>query len=170
MQATHTPHLDPIELELPVSPTSVSQARRSAADFAERRARRSDVELAVSEAVTNCIIHASPERAGGKITLRAEIRGSRLAITVSDDGTGMRPNLASRGLGIGIPLSTVLLYTDGLIERREHDIDVAIERLKQAFASGPEEPAEIVESLPAQFGAEREQDDIALLAARIGVS
>ncbi|MGZ5360429.1 MAG: ATP-binding protein [Solirubrobacterales bacterium] len=135
-----------------------------------RRARRSDVELAVSEAVTNCIIHAFPERADGKITLRAEIRGSRLAITVSDDGTGMRPNLASRGLGIGIPLSTVLLYTDGLIERREHDIDVAIERLKQAFASGPEEPAEIVESLPAQFGAEREQDDIALLAARIGVS
>jgi anti-sigma regulatory factor (Ser/Thr protein kinase) len=105
VQATQTPHPDPIELELPVSPTSVSEARRSAADFAERaRARRSDVELAVSEAVTNCIVHAFPARADGKITLRAEITGSRLAITVSDDGTGMRPNLASRGLGIGIPL------------------------------------------------------------------
>jgi anti-sigma regulatory factor (Ser/Thr protein kinase) len=105
VQATQTPHPDPIELELPVSPTSVSEARRSAADFAERaRARRSDVELAVSEAVSNCIIHAFPERADGKMTLRAEITGSRLAITVSDDGTGMRPNLASRGLGIGIPL------------------------------------------------------------------
>jgi PAS domain S-box-containing protein len=66
------------------------------------------------------------------------------------------------------PGSTILLYTDGLIERREYDIHVAIERLKSAFASGPAEPAEIVESLPAQFGAERVQDDIALLAARIG--
>ena len=88
-----------------MSPTSVSQARRSAAEFAERAgAKRDDVELAVSEAVTNCIVHAFPERADGKITLRAEVRGSRLAITVSDDGTGMRPNLTSRGLGIGIPL------------------------------------------------------------------
>jgi serine phosphatase RsbU (regulator of sigma subunit) len=64
--------------------------------------------------------------------------------------------------------STVLLYTDGLIERREYDIDVAIERLKDAFATGPQDPAEIVERLPAQLGAERVQDDIALLAARVG--
>jgi serine/threonine-protein kinase RsbW/stage II sporulation protein AB (anti-sigma F factor) len=89
-----------------VSPTSVSQARRSAAEFAERAGARrtTDVELAVSEAVTNCVVHAFPEGAGGRIRLQAEVQGSRLAITVSDDGTGMRPNLNSRGLGIGIPL------------------------------------------------------------------
>jgi stage II sporulation protein AB (anti-sigma F factor) len=107
LQATHSPppSPDPIELELPVSPTSVSEARRAAAEFAESAGARSDdVELAVSEAVTNCIVHAFPERADGKIRLCAEVRGSRLAITVSDDGTGMRPNLSSRGLGIGIPL------------------------------------------------------------------
>lgn len=105
MHATQTPRPEPIELELPVRPTSVSRARRSAADFAERAgAKRSDVELAVSEAVTNCVVHAFPEAADGKIRLRAEISGSRVAITVSDDGTGMRPNLSSRGLGIGIPL------------------------------------------------------------------
>jgi serine/threonine-protein kinase RsbW len=106
VQATQTPHPEPIDLELPVSPTSVSQARRSAAEFAERAGARrtTDVELAVSEAVTNCVVHAFPEGAGGRIRLQAEVQGSRLAITVSDDGTGMRPNLNSRGLGIGIPL------------------------------------------------------------------
>jgi serine phosphatase RsbU (regulator of sigma subunit) len=82
---------------------------------------------------------------------------------------GWREDLAIASNFANLPRgSTVLLYTDGLIERREYDIDVAIERLKEAFASGPEDPAAIVESLPAQLGAERVQDDIAVLAARVG--
>jgi hypothetical protein len=66
------------------------------------------------------------------------------------------------------PGSTVLLYTDGLIERREYDIDVAIQRLKDAFAAAPDDPQQIVDSLPVKLGAESVPDDIALLAARIG--
>jgi serine/threonine-protein kinase RsbW len=105
MHATKPPTPDPIELELPASAASVSQARHSAGVFAGLAgAAREDVELAVSEAVTNSVVHAFPGAASGTIKVRAEIQGSRLAVTVSDDGTGMRPNLASRGLGIGIPL------------------------------------------------------------------
>jgi serine phosphatase RsbU (regulator of sigma subunit) len=63
--------------------------------------------------------------------------------------------------------STVLLYTDGLIERREYDIEVAIQRLKDELAAAPDDPEEIVGSLPGKLGAESVPDDIALLAARI---
>jgi serine phosphatase RsbU (regulator of sigma subunit) len=62
--------------------------------------------------------------------------------------------------------STILLYTDGLIERRRLDLQVGIERLKEAFAAAGAPPESIVEEIPRAMGAERVPDDIALLAAR----
>jgi serine/threonine-protein kinase RsbW len=94
-----------LELELPAEPGSVTAARHAAGDFAARAgAAREDVELAVSEAVGNCVVHAFPEGGEGTITLRAGIRESRVVITVKDDGSGLRPNIRGGGLGLGIPL------------------------------------------------------------------
>ena len=39
------------------------------------------------------------------------------------------------------PSSTVVLYTDGLVERRGESLDVGLERLAEAAGGGPEEPA-----------------------------
>ena len=49
----------------------------------------SDVKMAVSEAVTNCIVHAYPESVG-KIYITASIfENSRVKITVRDRGCGI---------------------------------------------------------------------------------
>lgn len=48
----------------------------------------SDVKTAVSEAVTNCIVHAY-SYGEGTITIECKIEGSILHITVSDSGRGI---------------------------------------------------------------------------------
>lgn len=48
----------------------------------------SDIKTAVSEAVTNCIVHAYPDGVG-KITLEGEIDGDGLHINVIDNGVGI---------------------------------------------------------------------------------
>ena len=42
----------------------------------------------------------------GTISIRARIDRDRLIVVVADDGTGMRPNVDSPGLGFGISLIT----------------------------------------------------------------
>ncbi len=48
----------------------------------------SDVKTAVSEAVTNCIVHAY-EGKGGKITIECEAEEDVLHIRISDEGKGI---------------------------------------------------------------------------------
>ncbi len=48
----------------------------------------SDIKTAVSEAVTNCIVHAYPEREDW-ITIDCETEKATLHITVSDNGKGI---------------------------------------------------------------------------------
>ena len=47
-----------------------------------------DIKTVVSEAVTNCIVHAYKGTVG-TITLKCEIDGNRLTISVSDNGVGI---------------------------------------------------------------------------------
>lgn len=71
----------------------------------------SDVKTAVSEAVTNCIIHGYEQKMG-KIIMEAKIDGEDLFITVEDQGKGIadikrameplytsRPDLERSGMG-----------------------------------------------------------------------
>lgn len=98
-----------VELDLPPNASSVSRARTALADLARRvGAPEEDVKLAVSEAVGNAVIHAFRGGEAGTISLRAHSKGKRLQVTVADDGSGMRPNLDSPGLGLGLSLITRL--------------------------------------------------------------
>lgn len=47
-----------------------------------------DIKTAVSEAVTNCVVHAYPE-GNGEIYLKAEILNDILKIVISDKGIGI---------------------------------------------------------------------------------
>lgn len=47
-----------------------------------------DIKTAVSEAVTNCIVHAYPDTIG-KIWLTAVLSGRKLTVTVRDAGVGI---------------------------------------------------------------------------------
>ena len=70
---------------------------------------------------------------------------------------------------IELPVGSVLLlYSDGLVERRGRTIDEGLEELKRAAADGPREPEQLVEHiLNRMVGEEERGDDIALLAARL---
>ena len=63
-------------------------------------------KLAVSEAVTNAVMHAyvgAPQP--GAVSVDASFQGdSLLVVEVTDEGSGMMPRLDSPGLGVGLPL------------------------------------------------------------------
>ena len=66
----------------------------------------SDIALAVSEAVTNVVVHAYVGADPGPVHVRVELEsdGDKLKLTVEDEGTGLRPRTDSPGLGLGLPL------------------------------------------------------------------
>ena len=83
----------------------MSVARRAVVDLAlSCGGDPSSVGLATSEAVTNAVLHAYRDREPGEVRVRAKLEGSDLIVTVSDDGCGLRPDLDSPGLGMGIAL------------------------------------------------------------------
>ena len=96
-----------LRLELPSEPGSIKRARDAVAKLAERvGVPANDVKLAVSEAVSNSVTHAFRGRDAGTISVRARVERDRLIVVVADDGTGMRPNVDSPGLGFGRSLIT----------------------------------------------------------------
>jgi len=66
--------------------------------------------------------------------------------------------------------SLVLLYTDGLIERRGEVIDEGVDRLKRAFADGPPELQPRLDAIIEAVAEESAADDVAALLMRIGSS
>ncbi|MBZ6136146.1 SpoIIE family protein phosphatase/ATP-binding protein [Streptomyces olivaceus] len=79
------------------------------------------------------------------------------------------------GLG-GLPFETtelelaegsrLVLYTDGLVEDRQHDIDVGLEQLRRALETAGETPEETCRTVLDARLPDRPGDDIALLVAR----
>ena len=55
-----------------------------------------DIKTAVSEAVTNCIVHGYPDGKQGDIEIYAEICGEVLHIEISDNGIGISDIEAAR--------------------------------------------------------------------------
>ncbi|MEO5653020.1 MAG: SpoIIE family protein phosphatase, partial [Marmoricola sp.] len=66
--------------------------------------------------------------------------------------------------------STVLLFTDGLVERREEDLETGLERLRHELAHLAESDPpvdELCDRLLARMVPSRREDDIALVAVRL---
>ena len=97
-----------IRRSFPADQGAPGVARRTVREFLRARgadpAQLADVLLAVSEVVTNCVVHGYRDRPGGKVALEARHTGDHLVLSVADQGTGMRPRLDSPGLGLGLPL------------------------------------------------------------------
>lgn len=80
-------------------------------------------------------------------------------------GTGFGGyELGTRELGA---CETLLLFTDGLVERRGEDIDVSLERLAALRMRPGAALEEIVEEVLRRLDARHAEDDVAVLAARI---
>lgn len=83
-------------------------ARHAISDFlhahgADPRAL-TDVLLALSEVVTNSVVHGYRGEAGGEVAVEAKHWDDRLMLSVADRGHGMAPRPDSPGLGLGLPL------------------------------------------------------------------
>lgn len=105
------PVVDPEPLHRTISARAEELAplRRAVADYA-RSIGVADpfaVSLALSETVSNAIVHAYVEEpAPGDVEVHAEPtdEGSALRVTVVDHGRGMIPRRDSPGIGAGLPL------------------------------------------------------------------
>jgi len=82
-------------------------------------------------------------------------------------GIGSRP-ITSRTFQIDDG-SLLVMYTDGLVERRRQDIDAGLDRLRQIFAPGSSSQSldELCRAALAGVYDNHERDDIALLVARL---
>jgi PAS domain S-box-containing protein len=66
------------------------------------------------------------------------------------------------------PRATLILYTDGLMERRNETIDVGIARLARACANGPSDPEALCDHLVAtMFDGTTIDDDVMIVAASL---
>ncbi|HWM08404.1 MAG TPA: ATP-binding protein [Solirubrobacteraceae bacterium] len=101
-----TEHAATIRHTFPADPGAPGVARHAIREFLRGAdpGTLADVLLAVSEVVTNCVVHGYRDAPAGSVALEARRNGDALLLSVTDDGSGMAPRLDSPGLGLGLPL------------------------------------------------------------------
>jgi serine phosphatase RsbU (regulator of sigma subunit) len=121
------------------------------------------------------------DRAAGRRRLRWASAGHPMPMLVQPDGTvvdldaPVGPPLGTdwagpRADGVVdlLPGSTLLLFTDGLFERRTGDLDTGRARLRAAVTALAGEPLpDLCDGLLTELLAEGAEDDVALLAVRV---
>jgi anti-sigma regulatory factor (Ser/Thr protein kinase) len=119
---SRTAQSPPVVLRFPALPESIAKARHAVARFVDTvGAGRSDIELAVSEAMTNAVEHAYRGRDRGVIELCLEVLvPNTLVVSVNDDGNGMSPDPDGAGLGMGLALIGRLTSGFEVMPRENH--------------------------------------------------
>ncbi len=77
-----------------------------AAEHGVREPPIGDLKIAVSEAMTNVIVHAYDDRNPGTVdvSVSVDVPGREVTVVVADEGVGMIPRADSPGMGLGLPL------------------------------------------------------------------
>jgi PAS domain S-box-containing protein len=119
-----------------------------------------EVDPATGHATYACAGHLPPLllTPGGAPQWLMGGRSTPLGVVIPGSGRGEAEVVLPPGGGL-------LLYTDGLVERRGEPIDAAIERLRAAVAARPDVPAaELTAALAGELiVSDREDDDVCLL-------
>jgi anti-anti-sigma factor len=112
-------------------------------------------------------------------TLSLTSAGHPPPLVVEPDGTarflslhpvaplGIEPGTARETVEVLLPGSTVILYTDGLVERRGATIDDGLGNLLRAATGSNGDIESLCDRLVETLGAEGSPDDVALLALRL---
>lgn len=101
-----------LAMSVPSTPEAVAEIRSAVCRFAQSRGFHDEkveaIKLAVSEAVTNAVLHGYSDHPG-QVTVVAELEdGGALQVVIADKGRGMLPHRGSDGLGLGVPIMTTL--------------------------------------------------------------
>jgi serine phosphatase RsbU (regulator of sigma subunit) len=121
------------------------------------------------------------DRAAGRRRLRWATAGHPVPMLLQPDGTvvdldaPVGPPLGTDwsgpradGMVDLLPGATLLLFTDGLFERRTGDLDTGRARLRAAVEARAGEPlADLCDGLLVELLADGAEDDVALLAVRV---
>ena len=124
------------ELELPAVATSVATGRHAVRKFCDGQPLdHGKIAIAVSEALTNVVVHAYRDTGGGTMRISATMLVDVLLVVVSDDGQGMTPRYDSPGMGMGLLLIDELagaleLHSDHEGTRLEMRFERAAETLR----------------------------------------
>ena len=93
---------------LDATPSAVGELRRSAAEFVSMSGASEEVTqavaLAVSETVTNAVVHAYNGQERGQVRLTCHAEGERLVVEVVDAGAGLWLRQDSPGIGHGLAM------------------------------------------------------------------
>jgi anti-sigma regulatory factor (Ser/Thr protein kinase) len=127
---------------------SVPRARTAVASFALAAGaigqQLDAIRLAVSEAITNAVLHAY-RAPGGMFQVSASYLPGELWVLIGDDGEGMRPGGQGRGLGLGLAVIAQLAEEFQIIKRSSGGTQLqmrfrlrAAERVRTPQAGQPE--------------------------------
>jgi serine/threonine-protein kinase RsbW len=127
-----------LEITLPARAENVAVVRHAVGGLGDvlelDEQTLSDIKLAVTEALTNVVVHAYPD-GEGPMGLRASIFDDRrLVIVVIDRGRGIVPRPDSPGLGLGLPLIATLAESLELGTGRGEQTEV---RMTFDLSAGP---------------------------------
>jgi len=86
--------------------------------------RLEEIRLAVSEALTNAVVHAYRDRHGGQVHVTAAVACGELWVLIGDDGRGLHAGNDSRGLGIGLSLISGLSDDFAVVARASGGTEV----------------------------------------------
>jgi serine/threonine-protein kinase RsbW len=90
------------------TPSAVPELRRRAAEFVSMASGSEEVTeavaLAVSETVTNAVVHAYDGREPGQVRVSSHAEGERFVVEVVDDGAGIWLRQDSPGIGHGLAM------------------------------------------------------------------
>jgi anti-sigma regulatory factor (Ser/Thr protein kinase) len=136
-------HGDALSQSYPAVAESVPVARRTltavAAAAGAGGERLEEIRLAVSEALTNAVVHAYRERDGGHFHVTAALASGELWVLISDDGRGLHAWNDSRGLGIGLSLISGLSDDFAIVTRASGGTEVQMRfDLTRADAGTPD--------------------------------
>jgi len=99
---------------LPAEPSSVSVLRRRAAEFVATAGASDEltkaVALAVSETVTNAVVHAYAAEQSGEVRVSCHTDGEGFVVEVADEGAGIWLRHDSPGIGHGLAMVGALAH------------------------------------------------------------
>lgn len=129
-----------LNLRVPAEATAIAPVRHEVVGYAEQlgagEAVRDAVRLAVSEALTNVVMHAYPGRQPGDMIVEVWLDEDHLALLVCDEGMGLLPATRMQSPGLGLGFGLMAQMADDFTVANREDQPGTIVAMRFSLAGG----------------------------------